>query len=179
VLACRSLPINRWRLISRNRPRVTSKHEIFADGGTRNGIGSISLVATSNDLQEALSEIRETIHSSNQSLRFSHILRSSFPLPRYSFRSWPPKRRRILLIPHNPYPRGRGDRIRVLREVGLRAGLLRQQHQGGRSLRELVRPHWMSLNPVPEEIVNVLPSCRRLERAWTSMRSRDSEARIE
>ena len=105
------------------------------------------------------------------SLGFVRVLGSPFPFSRHCFLSWPPKRCRVLLVPHELHSRGCSHRIRVLCEVCLRANFFGQECQSGRPRGEFVRPHGVSLDPVPEEIMNVFPRCCRLEGPGASMRS--------
>ena len=54
-------------------------------------------------------------------------------------------------------------------EIRLLASLFRQESQSGGPLGEPVRLHRVDLDPVSEEVVNVLPRRRCLERTGTSV----------
>jgi len=105
------------------------------------------------------------------SLGLVRVLGSPFPFSRHRFLSWPPKWCRVLLVPHELHSRRRSHRIRVLCEVCLRAGLFGQEYQSRGARGKLVRPHGVSLGPIPEEIMNVFPRRCRLEGPGASVRS--------
>jgi len=112
-------------------------------------------------------------------LRLPNVVSTSFSFPRHRFRSRAPKRRRILLIPHQLHPRGRRHGIRVLREVRIRIGLFRQENLSRRALGKPIHLYWMGLYPIPKEIVDIFPRRCRLQGPRTSVRSRNFVTRIE
>lgn len=105
------------------------------------------------------------------SLGFVRVLGSPFPFSRNRFLSWPPKRCRVLLVPHELHSRRCSHRIRVLCEVCLRVDFFRQEYQSGGPRGKLVHSHGVSFDPITEEIVNVFPRCCRLEGPGASVRS--------
>jgi len=111
------------------------------------------------------------INSLKPSLGFVRVLGSPFPFSRHRFLSWPPKRCRVLLVPHELHSRGCSHRIRVHCEACLRANFFGQEYQSRRARGKFVRPHGMGLDPIPEEIVDVFPRCCRLDGSGASVRS--------